>query len=171
MKYIINEDGGVAGITVAAIAAALTAAYQHLRSNKLEANLLKCYDDDYLILNIESEKEVPILLTSFLKRSKLVQRLMKKNQVAIVNNMDTARLLKIHLGRYPIFNMLFTNKEIKYSGDEFFRKNDDLFKILGVLRSSTSITWDGVLKSIFTLGMSKQVDKESITQCVEANLW
>ena len=172
MSDIIKEDAGVivgTGLLVTAIGAALAAAHQHLQSNKLEAQLLKCYSDDYLLIDIKSKTEVPIILSGFLKRSKLVKRLIQKNQVAIVSNMETARLLKLHLPKYRIFKMLFTQESITFGGEQFFKIHDDLFKIFGSLRSSTVITWDGMLKAFVTLGISKRVDE--IPECAKANLY
>jgi hypothetical protein len=171
----LHEDlATVGGIALAtAIAAAFTAIMQHSNANAIESKLLSCHDDDYLVLSLaDSNVNVESVLSTFLKRSKLMKRLVKRNEITLINNMETARLLKQFFPDYPIFKILFKNSEIDYAnGKQFYAKHQDLFKIFGDLRSNTAITWDGILRSIATFGMSKNIDTSKISECAKANLY
>lgn len=170
---IIKEDAGIATGSVAIVAAgtALLAAFQHYNTNKIEERLLECYDDEFLTVTLDSEIEVSPLLSAFLRRSKLMKRIAKREKLILINNMETARLLKHHLSDYPIFGMLFSSSTKKYSGDKFFEEYDNVFKILGIARSTTAITWDGIIKAFATLGISKTVTSDAITDCAKVNLY
>lgn len=174
-KNILKEDAGVilaTGGIAAAVAALFTMLIQHQNANRIEASLLKCHDDDYLRINLKNDVNVSTMLTGFLRRSKLVSRLLKRNDLILVNNLDTARLLKLYFPNFEMFKNLFENKNIKYkSGQEYFEKNQELFQMFGILRSDSAITWDGILKSIATLGMSKKIDSTLLNDCVKANLY
>ncbi|MFW5799512.1 MAG: hypothetical protein ACOCZ5_00815 [bacterium] len=136
---------------------------------KLQNTLLKCYKDDFLKMSIEWIGPTPQNI--FTKRTKLLSKFVKNKSIILVNNLETARLLHTNMDNYPIFGMLLTNKTLKYNGQEFFNTYNDLFKIFGVLRTKTQITWDGVISSILSLGLSSDIDRSDMTPCVESNLY
>lgn len=172
--FKIEEDvailAGLAGIKLA-IATTLVTLSTHRKANRIESKLAQCQDDNYLTLKIESETSVNQLFGGLTIRGKLLNRLLRRNELIIINNMDTARLLKQYLAQYPIFNNLFQNRTVELDANQFFSQHRDLLRLFGDLRSEAAITWDGVIKKFMTLGLSRDVPDEMINDCVRANLF
>ena len=172
--FKIEEDAailaGLAGIKLA-VAATLVTLSTHRKANQLESKLVQCQDDNYLTLRLESDISANQLFSGLTIRGKLLNRLLRRNELIIVNNIDTARLLKQYLSQYPIFGNLFQNRTIELDVNQFFSQHRDLLRLFGDLRSETSITWDGVVKKFMTLGLSRDVPDELINDCVRANLF
>lgn len=174
-KNQLNESiGGLAaaGGLALAVGALFQAISSHREAVKLESTLIANHDDDYLKLKLDSNVSINSIIKKFTLRGKLTDRLVSRGDIVLINNMETARLLKQHLSNYPIFKHLFENKQLKYkSGDDFFRDHKELFEIFGQFRSKSGITWDGAIKAFFSLGLSKTVSKDAVPPKVEANLY
>jgi hypothetical protein len=171
----IKEDLGTTA-AIGGIGAAIVAVFSilrtHRKANEIENNLLKHYEDDFLTLEIDSNISVNDLFSLFTVRGKLLGRMVSKNQLVLVNNMATAKLLKQYFGEYPMFKHLFTAKKLFYPlGKDFFTKHTKLLELFGALRSDSAITWDGILKSFATLGLSQKINDEQMTDAVQANLY
>ncbi len=171
----INESVGAAlGVVgiVSLVTGLFTAISQHQRANKVEGDLLKCHEDNFLVLQFDSNIDVNKLFSGLTVRGKLLSRMVNRNELVLVNNMETAKLLKQYFSNYPLFKYLFEHKELKYtSRQQFFSQHSKLLNLFGKLRSDSAITWDGIIKTFITFGISQKMNDELITDCVRSNLY
>jgi len=151
-------------LTLGLLTSALYIISKKIEHTKFLQTVAKCYDNDYLILEIEGENlgDVNVAEDLLMFRKKELKRLLKQKGVVLVFNNEAARTLKASFSDVEFFKIITTGKTVEYKIDEFVNKFTKYFGTGGEYRSNVNI--EGMFK-IF-----KRIDTKSLSQCAKINL-